>query len=360
MRIKTLFTLAVLALSTTSIQAQTSGGNVNKVTNHDLLYNNERNEIITPQVDGYVVLKGDFHLHSMFSDGSVWPTVRVNEAWRDGLDVIALTDHIEYRPYKQYTTGDLNTSYEIAKKRADAIGIMLIKGTEITRDKPVGGHLNALFISDANKIENKDPNKQIEAAIAQGAFVIWNHPGWAIDTCKMFEPNERWIKEGKIHAVEIANEKEYYPRATTWTKDHNLAPVACSDAHEAIKDLYADGVRRPVTLVFAEKRDMESVKKALFARQTLAMFDNQLAGDKKWLELFFKSAIKAEIFPGNVCVLRNNSDLPISIISESFSGTIPALSSVRVKPIKNNQLQVKVANFYVSESELLETSIEVK
>lgn len=359
MKIKSLLALTILATTSTTIQAQTSNGNVNKVVNHELLYNNQRKEIITPQVEGYMVLKGDFHLHTMFSDGSVWPTVRVNEAWRDGLDVIAITDHIEYRPHSDYTKGDLNTSYDIAKERAEAIGILLIKGTEITRSKPDGGHLNALFINDANKLNNKDANKQVDAAMAQGAFIIWNHPGWAIDTCKMFEPNERWIKEGKIHAVEIANEKEYYPRGTTWTKDLKLTPVACSDAHETVKDLYADGVRRPVTLIFAEKRDMESVKKALFDRQTLAMFDNQLAGDKKWLDLFFKSAIKAEIFPGDVCVLRNTSDLPISIISESFTGTIPALSSVRIKMPKN-ELTVKVSNFYISESELLETSIKVK
>ena len=40
-------------------------------------------------------------MHSVFSDGLVWPTVRVDEAYRDGLDAISLTEHIEYRPHKQ-------------------------------------------------------------------------------------------------------------------------------------------------------------------------------------------------------------------------------------------------------------------
>ena len=39
-------------------------------------------------------------MHSVFSDGSVWPDIRVQEAIRDGLDVIATTEHIEYQPWK--------------------------------------------------------------------------------------------------------------------------------------------------------------------------------------------------------------------------------------------------------------------
>ena len=56
-----------------------------------------RNEIQVPDLDGYTTLKCDFHMHSVFSDGLVWPTVRVDEAYRDGLDAISLTEHIEYR-----------------------------------------------------------------------------------------------------------------------------------------------------------------------------------------------------------------------------------------------------------------------
>ena len=58
-----------------------------------------RGYLPVPDVPGFKTLKGDFHLHTVFSDGDVWPTVRVSEAWRDGLDVIAITDHNEYHPY---------------------------------------------------------------------------------------------------------------------------------------------------------------------------------------------------------------------------------------------------------------------
>ena len=39
-------------------------------------------------------------MHSVFSDGSVWPDTRIEEAKRDGLDVIATAEHLEYQPWK--------------------------------------------------------------------------------------------------------------------------------------------------------------------------------------------------------------------------------------------------------------------
>ncbi|MCX6616897.1 MAG: hypothetical protein NTZ98_12470, partial [Acidobacteria bacterium] len=48
-----------------------------------------RTPLPVPDIPGYKTLKADFHMHTIFSDGNVWPTVRVGEAWRDGLDVIA-------------------------------------------------------------------------------------------------------------------------------------------------------------------------------------------------------------------------------------------------------------------------------
>ena len=50
-----------------------------------------------PDIPGYQTLICDFHMHTVFSDGRVWPTVRVDEAWREGLDAIAITDHLEYQ-----------------------------------------------------------------------------------------------------------------------------------------------------------------------------------------------------------------------------------------------------------------------
>ena len=106
-----------------------------------------------PDIPGYVTLKADFHLHSIFSDGEVWPTVHVREALRDGLDAISLTEHLEYRPHKADVAGGAWRAFEVARPVADRLGILLVPGVEITRpvpgvksDWPVGSaHFNVLF-----------------------------------------------------------------------------------------------------------------------------------------------------------------------------------------------------------------------
>jgi len=81
--------------------------------------NQARHEIQIPDILGYYTLKCDLHMHTVFSDGSVWPTVRVKEAWIEGLDAIAITDHREYQPHKELLSTDLNQTYNQAKNLAD-------------------------------------------------------------------------------------------------------------------------------------------------------------------------------------------------------------------------------------------------
>ena len=39
-----------------------------------------------PGIPGYLTLKCDLHMHTVLSDGHVWPTLRFEEALKDGLD----------------------------------------------------------------------------------------------------------------------------------------------------------------------------------------------------------------------------------------------------------------------------------
>ena len=48
-----------------------------------------------PNLPGLKTLVCDLHMHTVFSDGSVWPNIRVMEGNRDGLDVIATSEHLE-------------------------------------------------------------------------------------------------------------------------------------------------------------------------------------------------------------------------------------------------------------------------
>ena len=100
------------------------------------------NKIIIPNIDGYVTLKGDFHIHTVFSDGTVWPTTRVQEAAWEGLDVIAITDHLDTRAQKMKKAGyftdkcDRDTSYQLASKAAKSNDVIVIHGGEISRGMP--------------------------------------------------------------------------------------------------------------------------------------------------------------------------------------------------------------------------------
>ena len=74
---------------------------------------------VFPNIEGYVTLKTDLHMHSVFSDGEVWPTIRVSEALRENLDAISLTEHLEYQPHKEdIPHPDRNRAYHLALEEA--------------------------------------------------------------------------------------------------------------------------------------------------------------------------------------------------------------------------------------------------
>ncbi|MCL4195381.1 MAG: hypothetical protein KJZ87_26825, partial [Thermoguttaceae bacterium] len=106
-----------------------------------------RREVQFPDVAEYQTLVCDFHMHTVFSDGSVWPQVRVAEAWRQGLDAIAITDHIEYQPHKDDLPTKHGRSNELAAGAARQANLLFPTGAEITRDTPPG-HFNAIFLED--------------------------------------------------------------------------------------------------------------------------------------------------------------------------------------------------------------------
>ena len=59
-----------------------------------------QNKIVIPDTKDYLVLTGDMHIHTVFSDGTVWPTTRVDEAAAEGIEVLCMTDHIDDRHNK--------------------------------------------------------------------------------------------------------------------------------------------------------------------------------------------------------------------------------------------------------------------
>lgn len=347
--------------------------NVNKI-NFPRYAENTRMEMRIPnQINGFITLKGDLHTHTYFSDGSVSPDMRVDEAWKTGLDVLAITDHIEYKTNREYITGDENTSYNLAKKRAVERGIILIKGTEITRKQPIYGHFNALFVKDSNKLKVDDPKAAIEAAISQGAFVLWNHPAWAVDTCRIHEFQENLFKNKMIHGIEVFNNTEFYPRALRWAHEKNLTVFSNSDVHTSI---YAnDGVhgagcavavpyRRPMTIIFAKDRSQASIKEAMFSRRTLAFFDGYLAGDKQLLMDFCLACLSvSQIAQDDTHItyrIDNRYDIPFLLSYGKSKVLLSPNRSLDIKLEKTvDKLKLDLENVFVDEFQTLSMSLSL-
>ena len=262
----------------------------------DVVRPHYRQEILLPDIPGYLTLKCDFHMHTVYSDGVVWPTVRVNEAWEDGLDAIAITDHIEGHPKKM--PGQKRTQYDIALPNALAQNIILVRAGEISRGMPPG-HFNALFINNVDTLDMPDYKDALEEAVRQGGFIIWNHPGWRKqqpDTTKWMVEHDFIYKKGWMHGIEVFNEKEWYPEAIQWALDKNLAITGNSDVHDFYENYYdVDNYPiRPVTLVFAKERNEASLKEAMFAKRTAALFFNKLVGKEEYTGPLVKQSIKVE------------------------------------------------------------------
>jgi 3',5'-nucleoside bisphosphate phosphatase len=242
-----------------------------------------------PDIPGYKTLICDFHQHTVFSDGDVWPDVRVREAIADGLDAIAITDHLEYQPHEDdLPFPDRNRVYQIALEAAKESGLLVVSGSEITRDMPPG-HANALFLTDANKLLGLDSLEVFREAKRQGAYVIWNHPHWYAQspngTAVLTKMHRLLIKEGLIQAVELVNEHSYSDEALKIALDNKLTLIGASDIHDLIDWQFnvAGGGHRPVTLVFATEKSEEALREALQKGRTAVWFDNTLIGKREFL-----------------------------------------------------------------------------
>jgi histidinol phosphatase-like PHP family hydrolase len=338
----------------------------------------QRRVLNMPDIPGYVTLKCDFHMHTVFSDGLVWPTQRVGEAWRDGLDALAITDHIEYQPKKQYIPTDHNAAWKIARPVAEDYNIILVHGTEISRSMPPG-HLNALFIQDADSLNKPDFMQAIEAAVKQGAFIQYNHPGWTSQQPdgipRLYPVHLELIAKGWLHGIEYFNEFETYRNDTVieMCREHKLAVMGNSDVHGVISETYMEPeyTHRPVTLVFAKERTMESLREAMFAGRTAVWHGDSLAGFEQFTGPLFRAAVKAgEPFKDDgkniFFEISNHSDLPMRLTGGPEGApaelTLPANSVTRVRADRRyleQPLTYNVSNIVTGSGTVLRAGITV-
>lgn len=355
-----------------------------------------------PDLPGYQTLKCDFHMHTVFSDGHVWPSFRVNEAIRDGLDAISLTEHIDYEGQPDDIKRNYNRAYEIASEAAKNKNLLIIRGAEISPRVPPY-HNNALFLQDANKIPSpymKDWKKKFvmkdnithDELMApflevqkQGAFVSYNHPGyswWDKKDTSIFTAFHKELLEKKIlKGVEVVNSGIYNIIAHRIAMQYHLTMLCNTDEHYDMYYRYAK-THRPMTLVFAKTRDEAGIKDALLARRTALYFDDYLIAEKGIAEAFFKACIQmtAEKKTRNgepllLVHLFNQSDIPYKIratadynieklplgqtVLQPNDTTTIILKAVWTYPEKT-PLRMEVSNVLVTPDEALHTEFEIK
>ncbi len=311
-----------------------------------------------PNIEGYVSLKADLHIHTVFSDGNVWPTIRVQEALRENLDAISLTEHLEYQPHiDDIPHPDRNRSYNLAMEEAKEHDLLIVHGSEITRSAPMG-HNNAVFIKDANLLLTEKAEKSFSEAKKQNAFVFWNHPAWYAQNPKgnpiLSDFQKERIKNGELHGIEVINSVDYSEESLALALEQNLTIMGTSDIHGLIDWDYTEkGHDRPITLVFAKEKSLESMQEALFAGRTVAVYNSLLIGKAEFLMPLLKASIKVnsvkyipktqilEVQLENISSspLLFQNDMEYSFYSSSPVFEIPALGkyTLRIKTLEEKE-----------------------
>ncbi len=299
-----------------------------------------RSEVVFPDVRGFRAVKSDFHIHTIYSDGQVTPETRVIEAWRDGFDALAITDHSEYHrialPEKK------GRSYGDALGLAKQFGLTLIRSAEVSTvgaiPRPARNtDFVVAFLTDELAL-HVEFSSAMKAARQQGAINIWAHPG------PKWDPRaRRFLEEGWLHGIELRNtvvsenrgngQKEvrgfwFWPQVMDWANEHKLAVIASSDAHWPI-DLMTR--QRDMTLVLAQSASPAHIREAISVRRTIACFGEMLWGPAEWVEAATKEWLVFEatpesttgVRPRRALKVRNRSSLPFALRLKAEGAKFP-------------------------------------
>lgn len=330
-----------------------------------------RKEIILPTVNGYIPYKADLHMHSTYSDGVMKYTGRgrIHEAWRDGLDVIAVTDHMSVKVYEDKAGVPTPEKDKVkrGKRPAQAVkdavslagnyGILAIPGVEITGNAKTLGHFNALFTTNNLEIFDYDPMQAIRNARKQGALIMQNHPGWRQSTLEQTQFVNDVYAEKLVDGIELMNGYYFYPRALQTAKENKLFIASTTDIHGTTAETYRENQHlRNMTIIFAKELTSESIREGLEKHRTLAYSFGVLGGEESLLRDFFQASIETRKIAVVLnkskkktqrVMLTNKTSLPYTLrFGKGNPVTLPALSSIIVSTKPGKPVQCTVLNMW--------------
>lgn len=272
-----------------------------------------------PPVGEYQVLRCDFHMHTVISDGRLTARERVEESRRLGYDVIAITDHGQ------------TLAYRSAKLVGNQTGVLVLRGLE----SGVQGKEHYVILGVDGTYRPQDSHRwseteggqtvyhreQMERVRAHGGLIIWAHPHVGLR-----EPSIWGMEQGVIQGIELKNDgvgdgwnstkshgTSWYPNAFEWASKYNLAVFACTDAHGSRQ------ANPGVSLLLATERTEKGVMDAIRERRTAAWFDGMLWGRKDVLGQLVGAMVRAE-FSGGELKLRNLGPVALRGVVEGPSG----------------------------------------
>jgi hypothetical protein len=180
--------------------------------------------LVSPYPGGRMTwLKGQLHVHSTYSDGADPPGEVIRDYEARGYDFIAFTDHNAVPPKEELEV---------------ATAMVVIPGEEYRCARRAGDQELGVVGVEERLPAELDHAQCIDAAVASGGFVVFNHPTWHIHHWPVF----KMLKLGRAHALEVYNAVcDWLPGASEcsdkWdrllTCGCRLWGVATDDAHHA-------------------------------------------------------------------------------------------------------------------------------
>jgi len=254
-------------------------------------------------------LKGDLHMHTIYSDGKRTPLAMCLSSMESGMDFISITDHDNYN-------GSLQAIKNVKESNLD---ILVLPGEEVTvakGDNSGNGHILSINANKSIDEQRKDDvvyEKELEEIAkkikkdlsetnieplnyarniwvinkikeAKGISILC-HPKWLYHNSK-YHLHQPLYKEmlknssldgievvGDIDKIEELNNMTYLTYMETKNKHKYLAPIANTDAHDSDHDA---GER--FTIVFAKQKTCDGIVEAIKAGLTCAVLKR---GDKE-------------------------------------------------------------------------------